>query len=85
MSYRQVPQQHRYFPIKKRLQHLLARLFGPRLLKSQRLYFVTINGRRFKRLVLRDSYLAAEIERNLERFGTSPYFPTLIARHENEI
>ncbi|MCS6924919.1 MAG: hypothetical protein NZ578_03345 [Candidatus Binatia bacterium] len=85
MSYRQVPQQQRYLPLKKRIQYLLARLLGPRLLKSQRLYFVTINGRRFKRLVLRDSYLAAEIERNLERFGTSPYFPTLIARHENEI
>ncbi|MEW6298411.1 MAG: hypothetical protein AB1671_11800 [Thermodesulfobacteriota bacterium] len=85
MSYRRLPQQQRYFPLKKRIQYLLARVFGTRLLKSQRLYFVTINGRRFKRLILRDSYIAAEIERNLERFGASEHFPALIARHENEI
>jgi hypothetical protein len=84
-SYRRLPQQQLYFPLKKRIQHLLARIFGTRLLKSQRLYFVTINGQRFKRLILRDTYIAAEIERNLERFGASEYFPALIARHENEI
>jgi hypothetical protein len=44
-----------------------------------------MNGRRFKRLILRDSYLASEIERNLERFGASEHFPPLVIRHENEI
>jgi len=52
---------------------------------AEDLRFVTINGHRFKRLILHDSYLAAGIERNLEAFGESAYFPRLVARHENEI
>jgi hypothetical protein len=64
---------------------LLSRLFGTRLQRSKNLYFVTLNGQRFKRLILRDSYLADEIEQNLERFGASEHFPRLVIRYEHEI
>ena len=69
----------------RRFRYLLSRLYGTRLQKSQSVYFVTINGNRFKRIVLRDSHLASEIERNLESFGSSDHFPTLVARYEHEI
>ena len=69
----------------RRFRDLLSRLYGTRLQKSQSVYFVTINGNRFKRIILRDSYLASEIERNLESFGSSDHFPALVARYEHEI
>ncbi len=77
--------QKSHYPFKKRLRYYLSRLAGTRLQKSQKLLFVTMNGRRFKRLVLRDSHLAAEIERNLEHFGSSEHFPPMITRYEHEI
>ena len=46
---------------------------------------MTVNGHRFKRLILCDSYLAHEIERYLEIFIESGYFPLLVARYEREI
>lgn len=55
------------------------------LRKSQRRRFVRVNGQICKRLLLHDSHLAAEIERNLEAFGPSVMFPPLITRFENEI
>ena len=65
------PRQRAGYSLKRRTKTLLRRLFGTQLLKSQDLRFVTINGQRFKRLILRDSFLAAEIERRLESFGAS--------------
>ena len=85
MSYQRPAHQRAHYSLKKRLRYLLSRLFGTRLLKSQSLYFVTLNGWRFKRLILRDSYLAAQIERNLECFSASQHFPPLVTRYENEI
>ncbi|MDX1710733.1 MAG: hypothetical protein R3316_06310 [Rhodovibrionaceae bacterium] len=85
MSYRRRPkQEHPYSPI-KRLRYLLSRAGGTRLQKSQNLRFVTFNGQRFKRLILRDSFLAAEIERNLLRFGPSERIPPFVIRYEHEI
>jgi len=63
----------------------MSRLFGTRLQKSQRVYFVTLNGRRFKRIILRDSHLAAQIEQQLESFGPSERLPELVARYEHEV
>jgi hypothetical protein len=64
----------------------LKRLFGNGWLhKSQRLRIVAVNGVRYKRLLLQDAYTAAEIERNLEAFGTSPRLPRLVTRFENEL
>ena len=63
----------------------MLRLFGNHLQKSQDLSFVTINGHGFKRLILRDSYMAEKIEQNLGKFGPSDFFPPLVTRFENEI
>jgi hypothetical protein len=64
----------------------LKRLFARGWLhKSQRLRIVAVNGVRYKRLVLHDAYIAAEIERNLEAFGSSPRLPQLVTRFENEL
>ncbi len=63
----------------------MLRLFGTYLQKSQDLRFVTINGHRFKRLILRDSYMAEKIEANLGKFGPSDFFPPLVTRFENEV
>ncbi len=46
---------------------------------------MTVNGHRFKRLILCDSYLANEIATSLESFVGSAYFPTIVARYEREI
>lgn len=79
------PRESAGYSLKRRTRTLLKRLFGTQMLKSQDLRFVTINGQRFKRVILRDSFLAAEIERQLESFGASGHFPGLVTRHENEI
>ena len=69
----------------KRLGYWMSRLGGTRLQKAKSLHFVTINGQQFKRMVLCDSYLAVEIERNLECFRGSGIFPNIIIRYEREI
>lgn len=85
MSYRRSAHQKSGKSLKKRARYILSRLFGTRLQRYHNVYFVTINGRRFKRLILRDSYLASEMERNLERFGASEHFPPLVICFENEV
>ncbi|MFN2377158.1 MAG: hypothetical protein ABR538_11515 [Candidatus Binatia bacterium] len=67
------------------LRHYLQRILRQRPRKSQRLEFVTLNGHRFKRVILGDAYQASEIERCLEQYGPSSHFPPLVARYENEI
>ncbi len=69
----------------KRVKYFLSRLFGTRLQKAKSLHYVTINGHRFKRLILCDSFLATEIEQSLEGFRESGYFPPLVGRYEHEI
>lgn len=69
----------------KRARYFLSRLFGVRLQKAKSLHFVTINGQQFKRLVFCDSYLAFEIERNLECFRGGGIFPNIVIRYEREI
>jgi hypothetical protein len=69
----------------KRLRYLLSRLHGTRLQKDKSLHYVTINGQRFKRIILCDSYLASQIERALEHFSDSGYFPRVITRYEQEL
>lgn len=63
----------------------MSRARGARLQKSQNARFVTFNDQRFKRLILRDSFLAAEIERNLMHFGPSELVPPFVIRYEHEI
>ncbi len=69
----------------KRVKYFLSRLFGTRLQKAKGIHFITVNGQRFKRLILCDSFLASEIEQHLERFAESEYFPPLVARYEYEL
>ena len=69
----------------KRVRYFLSRLLGTRLQKDKSIHFVTVNGQRFKRLTLCDSYLAFEIEQHLTRFAGSGYFPPLVTRYESEI
>lgn len=69
----------------KRVKYFLSRLFGTRLQKGKGIHFVTVNGSRFKRLILCDSFLASEIEQHLENFAESDYFPPLVGRYEHEL
>lgn len=69
----------------RRLRYLLSRVFGNRLQNSQQTIFETLNGQRFKRLILRDTALATELERNLETFQGSPHFPPVGIRYEHEL
>lgn len=69
----------------KRVKYFISRLFGTRLQKAKGIHFVTVNGSRFKRLILCDSFLASEIEQHLENFAESDYFPPLVARYEHEL
>lgn len=53
--------------------------------KRQRVYFLDIEGRRYKHVVFGDSHLAAEVQDALDAFAASGRFPPLIHRHENEL
>lgn len=53
--------------------------------KRQSVHFVSINGRRYKRVVLGDSLEAEKIEDALECAPVEAGFPELIERHENEL
>ncbi len=85
MQYRRRPKQESPYSAIKRVRYWLSRAGGTRLQKSQGLRFVTFNDHRFKRLILRDSYLAAEIEQTLERYGPTPMLPPLVIRYEHEV
>ncbi len=73
------------FRLIRRLRYLCSHAVGNRLQSSQRTMFTTRNGKRFKRLILRDTALAAEFERNLESFKGSPHFPAVAIRYEHEL
>ncbi len=75
----------RTFRLVRRLRYLCSRAVGNRLQNSQQTLFTTRNGKRFKRLILRDTALAAECERNLESFKGSPHFPSVAIRYEHEL
>lgn len=68
-----------------RLRAVLLRIRGGGMGKSQRLYFVTLNGHRYKRLILQDSGTAKGIEGLLERLSFGPVFPRVVTRYENEL
>lgn len=69
----------------KRIKYYFSRLVGTRLQKAKGIHFVEVNGHRFKRLILCDSFLASEIEQYLDCFAHSGYFPPLVTRYEREI
>jgi len=53
--------------------------------KRQSVHFVRINGKRYKRVVMGDSYEAAQVEQAMQRAPANARFPELIHRHENEL
>lgn len=53
--------------------------------KRQSVHFVTINGKRYKRVTLGDSYEAALVEQAIRIAPAEAGFPELIYRHENEL
>jgi hypothetical protein len=53
--------------------------------RSQRVYLVTINGRRYKRVVLPDAHHAAQVAARLREFGPSGIYPSLILEREREV
>ena len=85
MDYRSPPRQLTAYSLKRRLRFLTSRLIGARLQKSQAMRFVDFEGTRYKRIILRDSHLAATIEHALEAFGSSVHLPPLAVRYEHEI
>jgi hypothetical protein len=85
MDYRRSFRQFSLTPLSRRLRYIMSRLFGSRLQKSQKVTVVVINGQRFKRVILRDSYLAATIEHSLEQFGPSMHVPGFVIRYEHEV
>lgn len=77
--------QRHVHPLWRRIYDRLRPLFGGVVGKSQKAYFVTLNGHRYKRLVLGDAWQAARIARELEQFEAGEGFPPLILCHENEL
>lgn len=69
----------------RRLYFAVVRRFSGVFAKRQSVYFVDINGTRFKRVVMGDSYEAGLVERALEAAPRQARFPQLIQRHENEL
>src|SRR6056297_3393431 len=69
----------------RRLYFAVLRRFSGVFAKRQSVYFVDINGTRFKRVVMGDSYEASLAEKALKRLPTQAHFPRLIQRHENEL
>lgn len=69
----------------RRLYLALVRRFSGVFSKRQSVHFVDINGTRFKRVVLGDSYEADRVRRALGDAPAGARFPTLIACHENEL
>lgn len=72
-------------PWTRRLRYLGSRLLGARLQKSQKVYLVDIDGQRFKRIIVRDAFLASRMASNLEAFGPTPFLPRLVVCYEHEV
>jgi hypothetical protein len=80
-----------------RITHRPAHSLGRRLLdawrsrfvgglgKSQRVYFVHVNGQRYKRVVFGDSAQAASVVEALQACVDAIALPRLIHQHENEV
>ena len=71
--------------VSRRLRLWLSRAVGTRLQKSQRTYFVTLNGHRYKRLVEPDTNVAESIEAALLAFGATDRLPAFVTRYEHEV
>jgi hypothetical protein len=69
----------------RRLRVALQGWLGNRPPRTQRVYLVEIEERRFKRLVLPDSHAAQRVARQLGRFAGAGLCPSLVFERENEL
>lgn len=69
----------------QRLRRWLASVFSSRFLKNQQAYELLLNGHRYKRLRVPDSYIATQLERNLSVFQDTGIFPQLVRTEGNEL
>jgi hypothetical protein len=69
----------------RRLRNWIVIRFTNRARRTQRVYLVTINDQRFKRLVLCDSHQADTYAANLRAFANTGLFPAVILAKENEL
>lgn len=72
-------------PLSRRLRDAVRGGLVRRPPRSQRVYLVTINGRRYKRVVLPDAHHAAQVAARLREFGPAGIYPSLIFEREREV
>jgi hypothetical protein len=72
-------------PLSRRLRDAVWNGLARRPPRSQRVYLVTINGRRYKRVVLPDAHHAAQVAARLREFGPAQIYPSLIFEREREV
>lgn len=72
-------------PFPRRLRDALRGRLVRRPPRSQRVFVVTIRGRRYKRVVLPDAHHAALVAARLRAFGPSGIYPSLIFEREREV
>ncbi len=77
--------QHRLESLGRRTLRLVRRIFTRGYVKSQKAYRVDLGGVSVKRLVLTDSFCAAELAANLRRFELSARVPRVVSSFENEV
>ena len=71
--------------VPRRLYFAILRRVAAVFSKRQTVHFVSINGKRYKRVTLGDSYEAVQVEDALRLAPAEARFPALIYRHENEL
>ena len=81
MRYRQ----HRLESLGRRTLRLVQRIFTRGYVKRQKAYRVDLGGVSLKRLVLTDSFRAAELAANLRSFEQSAVVPGVVSSFENEV
>lgn len=89
---RRIRQRRAHSPGRRILDYFRSRLLGA-IGKGQRVYFVTIGGHRYKRVVFGDSHQAATVAGALEAMivadghepPPAPHFPELLVHLEREV
>lgn len=72
-------------PLGRRVRARLLGWLSNRPPSSQRIYVVTIRGRRFKRIVFPDSHQAEHVASRLLAFGADGIWPRLVLQREREL
>lgn len=72
-------------PLWRRLRTWWRLTFTAALAKSHQVHFITVNGRRCKRVTFPDSVEARRCEAHLEALAATRAMPEILLRHENEV